>query len=127
MEAIRSLKALFFPGLAVLGLTLGTAQAECRYFRVSYKLLHCRQEKAVPTQADQSSMPLVDEPFLGETDDSPLARVMCSCDYGLSGSNPQCDFDHTEEHSALIPAPDPTETCSKGKTLCETICPKNLP
>jgi len=115
---VNALVALF------LIMTLTSAGfSECRYFRVSMKLLSCTTvdpKKESAKDPYPETVPESDE--LGETALKPLVRIRCDCDYSLHGSNALCDPDQTVERSSVIGAEKPEETCRRGKSLCKEVC-----
>jgi len=105
----------------------GYSQAECSYFRTSFKLLKCKLDNPQPQKLPGITPPPSDDaPLQLDEQEGPVVRVVCTCDYSLSGSSPLCDFDRTEEQTSLIPTPDVNATCREGNSLCDPICQKNV-
>jgi hypothetical protein len=105
---------------ALLFTAASSASADCPYFRVKSKPMKCAV--AVPTAAEPAA----------NTDDLPgldlqegqTIRLMCSCEYALKGSAPQCDFDRIEEMSFTLPADQGERTCQRRALLCQDLCPR---
>ena len=103
-------------------------RAECTYFRVKYKLAKCRavtpkEAKAIAAPAEAAEE---GDPDLKEPAEGPLAKIVCSCDYALSGSDPLCDLDKSEDKTSYIPAPNLHDTCARGKNLCDEVCLRQI-
>jgi hypothetical protein len=100
------------------------AQAQCRYFRVAVNLLQCKEEN--PADLKTLSHPEMDIPELPTPSEGKLMQVHCSCDYTLSGSNPFCDFDRSQEFASAMGTGDSANPCAGAKAFCNQICPQNL-
>lgn len=108
----------------VLVMTM-TSHAECRYFRVAYKLVSCGVSPSVPidsTTAPETTLPGLEDDPIGAS-----VTITCGCDYALQGSDPLCDLERTEEFTSTEGSDDPLAACRPGKTLCAVRCPKRLP
>ncbi len=99
----------------------GSAHADCRYFRVRYKFLHCEESK------EKEVTPADPDPIEGAELNGLAVRVLCSCDYSLSGSDPRCDFDQTVEQSQIFGTDNVSRFCARGPSLCNDVCRRTLP
>src|SRR5262249_33025955 len=102
------------------------AAADCVYFRTKARVQQCkaaRGEPLPPVEADEAAQ-AVGEAL--EKDDGKRVKLVCSCEYSLSGSDPLCDFDRQEEIPSLIPADDPKPFCRQAAKRCAEICPRRI-
>ena len=111
----------------IVGLLAQAAAAECVYFRVSAKLLHC-------APADMKALDALDPyhaseqaPELEEAKAANLLQVICTCEYSLQGSDQRCDMDQTVEKSSVIAPDDDAHSCRRGNLICRDVCPPRLP
>ncbi len=116
----------------IVGLILflnAPGQAACVYFRSSIKLLKCgapdphakKSQDPYPTVA--SDLPEFDDAL----DKKPLAQVICSCDYTLSGSDPRCETEQTVERTSATGMDNLARYCRRGDALCRDVCAERLP
>lgn len=112
--------------IMIIGLCGTLAQAECRYFRTSFKLVSCEADKTSPEKLPGMDAATPDDPTWLDQAPSSTAKFVCSCDYVLQGSNPLCDFDRTDEESYTIETDNVPQTCRRGKDLCNDFCARDL-
>ena len=106
-----------------MGMTV-LSWADCRYFRKDTHFEKCRAAKASEMLAmPDYSAPDSDVPELPKTTEGPFVKITCACDYSLSGYNPLCDLDKTEEKSIVRGTDDVAATCRRKETLCSELCP----
>jgi hypothetical protein len=121
---MRTLAASFL----IVGFWAGAAYAECSYFRVAVHLLKCVPADANTMKTNNPYLPVPEAPELEDPHDNQVGvQVVCACDYTLKGSDVRCDMDQTIEKTSVIGGDKPTETCHRGRTLCNDLCPSRLP
>jgi hypothetical protein len=112
--------------ILILGLTTPGHAAACVYFRSASHIHSCKSVSVnfrMPEGKDPSEE--FDQPV--EVDDGRRIRLVCSCDYSLSGSDLRCDLDRTEEYEVLLVSSDVRTACAASKKPCDTLCPTRLP
>jgi hypothetical protein len=103
-----------------------SAHAECNYLRTSYQEVSCKplaKDKETSGDAVSSTTTL---PGLEDAPIGPMDQVTCNCQYVLSGSNPLCDSDREQEFSESYPQDASAPVCPRAKSLCATVCPKEI-
>ncbi|MFA5975415.1 MAG: hypothetical protein WC859_04535 [Elusimicrobiota bacterium] len=100
---------------------VGLAQAGCRYVLVSFHFLECREVTASEVAQEERTVDQL--PGVDSVPPGKQLRVRCGCEYTLSGSDPRCDFEHSEEQESLLRVEERARNCKKGKPLCKSVCP----
>jgi len=106
----------------IMVLLAGPAEAACAYFRTAYRVNSCKASTVEPApvyDTQQNVDPLVES---SEKDDGKRIRLVCECEYTLSGSDQRCDVDRRFEREALINSLDVKKVCRQGKARCKEIC-----
>jgi hypothetical protein len=114
-------------GLLMIALSLTSiGQAQCRYFRVKYKLISCELDKMAPDKLPGVASSNPDD--LNWLDQAPgnSVKFKCDCDYVLKGSDPLCDFDKNDEQTYTTETDNVQDTCRRGSNLCDQFCPRDL-
>ena len=113
--------ALFLISLCLIA---GTAYADCQYFRVGYKLARCTALSDKEAKSLEAGVPVDSDPDLSDAENGTLSKIVCTCDYVLSGSDPRCDFDKSLDQTTYLNTLNLRQTCARGKDLCDSICLK---
>jgi len=118
----------FGAAFLILSMSVGSAFAECSYFRVSVELLKCSSmdpkiARAGEAYANSSNAPELDD----VSPTQPFVQLSCTCSYTLMGSDLRCDPDQTVERSAVIGVDNVTNACLRGRSLCRDVCSPRLP
>jgi hypothetical protein len=92
---------------------------------VSYRLLQCRPLSVKEMAEEDHSVEEL--PDVVEQPKGKLSRIRCACDYTLSGSDPRCDFDHSDEQASLVGSDQGADPCVRGKSLCDSVCQRQEP
>ncbi len=90
----------------VVAMALSSVQA-CDYERMTVELVQCRPVDLTET-------------------DRIATRIVCQCDYRLSGASGECMAQKTQRPSYLTETSDILATCAKGPALCEPACGVHL-
>lgn len=120
------MKRFMIPFL-LLGLLGAQASAQCRYFKISARILKCTLASAAAYELKNPYHQTLDMPELEEASAPSVIEVTCECTYSLSGADPLCDVDQTVEKSSVLGTNDPLLACRPGNLLCRDVCPRTLP